>query len=341
MTSLALASILLGSALLEPNPVQRSKPTQSAAEASMGEEDLSSVRRKTKLTRSTPLVFNRDEGTGFQRELVSMAWRPLDEVRLSIMKPKGVPKPPVMLLLYTWPQTADQRFLSDAFAERVTQFGVAAVGFESALTGSRYRNRPMREWFVSELHESLAKSTHDVSYILDYLATRGDLDMSRVGMFGTGSGASIAILAAVADPRIRALDLLNPWGDWPTWFKSTSVVKDTERSQFTTAAKAKSVANFEPVARLRQLRIPVRLSLIQSDTEVPVAVQKKLRAAVPAGAVVRSFADDMELFQASQGGATFQWLAEKLKAVKPRAAAAAPRTPSPTPTRTPARKSPR
>ena len=32
-----------------------------------------------------------------------------------------------------------------------------------------------------------------------------------------GSGAAIAILAAAIDPRLKALDLVDPWGDWPDW----------------------------------------------------------------------------------------------------------------------------
>lgn len=51
--------------------------------------------------------------------------------------------------------------------------------------------------------------TYDVQMILNYPETRGDIDVSRVGMFG--EGAAIAVLAAVDDKRMRAIDLLNPW----------------------------------------------------------------------------------------------------------------------------------
>ena len=88
----------------------------------------------------------------------------------------------------------------------------------------------MKEWFVSQLQESIAASAHDVQMILNYLAMRGDLDMDHVGMFGDGSGASIAILAAAVDPRIKASDLLDPWGDWPDWIaKSTLIQKKSAR----------------------------------------------------------------------------------------------------------------
>ncbi len=60
--------------------------------------------------------------------------------------------------------------------------------------------------------EALGKSTHDVQMVLDYLAGRGDFDMSNVKVFGVGAGGTIAVLAASADSRIKAIDLLDPWG---------------------------------------------------------------------------------------------------------------------------------
>jgi hypothetical protein len=39
-------------------------------------------------------------------------------------------------------------------------------GFVSALTGHRYHDRPMKEWFLSELQECLAVA-HDVQLVLN------------------------------------------------------------------------------------------------------------------------------------------------------------------------------
>ena len=74
------------------------------------------------------------------------------------------------------------------------------------MDGHRYHDRPMRQWFVSELQEAVVKSVHDVQMILNYLSTRGDLDLNRIGMFGQGSGGTIAILVASVDPRIKAIN---------------------------------------------------------------------------------------------------------------------------------------
>src|SRR5271167_585980 len=164
-----------------------------------------------------PLVGELDDkDPAFTREITRVQWRAGDPIDLYIIKPTGVKKPPVILYLYSFPSEND-RFLNPEFCKFLTRNGFAAIGFSAALTGQRYHGRPMKQWFVSELQESLATSAHDVQLVLNYLATRDDLDIERVGIFGDGSGATIAILAAAVDQRIKTLDLLDPWGDWPDW----------------------------------------------------------------------------------------------------------------------------
>lgn len=46
---------------------------------------------------------------------------------------------------------------------------------------------------------------HDVVKIIDYLASRGDIKLGKVGIFGTSMGAAIAIQAAAIDKRIVAI----------------------------------------------------------------------------------------------------------------------------------------
>src|SRR5216684_3871874 len=147
------------------------------------------------------------------------------------MKPTGIKNPPVILNLYGYPADT-AAYKMEVFQKELTKGGFAAVGFVSALTGHRYHGRPMKEWFLSELQESLATSAHDVQMILNFLAARGDLDMTRVGMFGQGSGATIAILASAVDPRIKVLDVLDPWGDWPTWMATSEFPPKDERPDY-------------------------------------------------------------------------------------------------------------
>ena len=218
---------------------------------------------------------------GYTRELIRLQWRSADPIDIYVVKPHGVEKPRVVLYLYSFPSDND-RFRDDGWCERATKEGMAAVGFVSALTGDRFRGRPMREWFIPELQESLGSSVHDVQLILDYLAARGDLSVDKVGMWGQGSGASIAILAAAADPRIRALDLLDPWGDWPDWMKTTPMITEDERAKYLTPEFLQKVSMLDPIDYLPQLQDrAIRVQQIVVDLDTPAAARDKIASTVP------------------------------------------------------------
>lgn len=181
----------------------------------------------------------------------------------------------------------------------------------------------MKEWFVSELQESLGSSAHDVQLILDYLSTRADVSVDRVGMWGQGSGASIAILAAVADSRIAALDLLNPWGDWADWLKTSPVVPDSERPRYVTADFLQKVSMLDPVDYLPTLRDrALRVQQVNEDADTPLAAREKIAAAVPPGHVVvyKDFAEHKEAWK--KAGVS-SWIAAQLGAQAPSAESAA------------------
>src|ERR1700722_19067443 len=197
--------VALGSALLSPaqsSPAQLSPVPAPHADPSNlkgAQEDWTSpALMGSHLIPTKPLEFINDY-PHYTMEMLRVQWRSGDPIDLYVMKPKGVKKPPVILYLYGYP-TDTEVFRREDYQELVTRNGVAAVGFVSALTGHRYHDRPMKQWFLSELQECLASSAHDVQMVLNYLDSRGDLDMNQVGMFTQGSGASIAILAAAVDP---------------------------------------------------------------------------------------------------------------------------------------------
>lgn len=219
-------------------------------------------------------------------EFLQAQWRWDDPIDLYVLKPKGVKNPPVVLYLYGYPTDTDT-FKDEKWQREATQDGMAAVGFVSALTGQRYHDRPMREWFLSELQESLATSAHDVQMVLNYLEKRGDLDMTRVGMFAQGSAASIAILASAADPRIKVLDVMDPWGDWPNWIATSRFVPKDERATYEKPEFLKKAAVFETIdwlPKIQAKRFRLQQNLYEPIT--PAASKDKLRAAVPRGTTV-------------------------------------------------------
>jgi hypothetical protein len=252
-------------------------------------------------------------GKPITRNLHQLYWRPGDPLDVYVIQPRGVKNPPVILYLYSYPQDIN-RFTDDTWAESATGGGrFAAVGFVSALTGHRSEYRPPKDWFVGELQESLATSVHDVQMILNYLASKGDFDMDRVGMFGQGSGATIAILASAADPRIKAVDALGPWGDWPEWMAKTSVVPDSERPKLQTPEFLARVAPLDPVAWLPKMKAQhFRLQDVRQDTAMPDVAEEKMEAAAPQFTEINQFGDRTALFPMVAGGKLFTWLQDKL-----------------------------
>jgi dienelactone hydrolase len=158
---------------------------------------------------------------------------------------------------------------------------VAAVGFSLALSGHRFHDRGATEWFVSNFQEALTTSAHDVQKVIDYLETREDIDTKRIGIFGQGSGAAVAILAAAVDPRIKVLDLEDAWGDWPEWLSKSTIIPEAERAAYLTPAFLKGVEELDPVRHLPKLKIPVRIQYSLPKSAVPPKVRKRMEAALP------------------------------------------------------------
>jgi hypothetical protein len=326
---LALAGALLFLATLSPAQVSPAPPPLvDPAGANFGDvhEDWTSPALTTSnLKPARPLVFFSDLPR-YTLELLRVQWRTGDPIDLYVIKPKGVKKPPVILYLYGYPTDTDI-FKRDEYQELVTRNGFAAVGFVSALTGHRYHDRSMKDWFVSELQECLATSTHDVQMVLNYLASRGDLDMDHVGMFTQGSGASIAIMASAVDPRIKVLEALDPWGDWPAWLATSPLVPENERAQYVQPDFLRKVATLDPVVWLPKiLAKKFRLDDELFDEITPKDVQEKLREAVPTGSSVIRYKNMDEFKAAFEGGKNLEWIQHELQSLPAPAETPAART---------------
>jgi cephalosporin-C deacetylase-like acetyl esterase len=279
------------------------------------EDWASPALRHSKLTPIQPLIASTADYPGYTVQLVQVQWRWGDPLDLYVMKPRAISKPPVILYLYGYPATTD-RFKNESFQQAVTKDGFAAVGFVSALTGHRYHDRPMKEWFISELQECLATSAHDVQMVLDYLATRDDLDMSRVGMFAQGSGASIAILTSAVDPRIKVLDALDSWGDWPTWMATSPFVPEEERAQYVKPEFLKKVAALEPIdwlSKVQAKKFRLRDALFEPNT--PRIAKDKLRAAVPAGRTVVIYKTPEDFNAVVRDKKELEWIERELQSL--------------------------
>src|SRR5215467_2836435 len=153
--------------------------------------------------------------------------------------------------------------------------------------------------------------------ILDYLAKRGDVDMNRVGMFGQGSGATIAILASAVDPRIKVLDVQDPWGDWPEWLAQSQFVPEEERADY---LKPKFLAQAATMETLDWLpKIQAKKFRFQQDTfelDTPPAAKEKLLKAAPPGTTFVYY-KNMQEFMAVFGtkSTNLDWVKHELQAL--------------------------
>src|SRR5215813_12465524 len=129
-----------------------------AAIAPSSQEDWTSLGLQTSsLTMKPPRLAYIDDvqGTGFIRERYEVTWRARDPFDLYVIRPRGVVHTPVILYLNSFPEDTDQ-FKDNTWCETVVSGGYTAIGFVGAITGHRNRYRFAKEWFVSEMQESLA-----------------------------------------------------------------------------------------------------------------------------------------------------------------------------------------
>jgi pimeloyl-ACP methyl ester carboxylesterase len=140
------------------------------------------------------------------------------------------------------------------------------------------------------------------------------MDLDHVGMFGMGSGGTIAILAAHADPRIKTLDLLDPWGDWPDWLKFSPVVPDEERSKYLTQEFLKSVAALDPLAYLPSLKTPsFRLQQTLTEPATPNTAKERIAAAVPDTSRLVKYMDAGDLLKAWKVTGLSGWIKQQMR----------------------------
>jgi hypothetical protein len=288
-------------------------------------EDLTSpTLEKTHLTPDRPLIGFVDEKSGYSVSEIRLQWRPGDPIDLWLMRPINVKNPPVILYIYGYPSDTDI-FKDPDWQELVTRGGFAAAGFVTSLTGHRYHDIEWSKWFLSELQQCLSESSHDVQMVLNYLASRPDLDMNRVGVFGQLSGATVGILASAADPRIKVLDTLDPWGDWPTWMEKSPFVPKDERPnyvkpEFLAKAATLETLDWMPKVQAKKFRLQQRIT----EHETPWPSKEKLKTAIPADATYTYYKTAGEFDEAvgKDENKSLDWIKTQLQSLQPAAASA-------------------
>lgn len=138
---------------------------------------------------------------------------------------------------------------------------------------------------VKKLEQSTLQSVLDVRRSIDFLATRPEVDMSKIGITGTSLGALVTELTFAIDPRIAAASFVLGGADFAhiIWNSSRVVIqRDTLRRQGYTESKLRDeLKNFEPLTYLGSR--PLGPSLVigaKFDTVLPNASTDALIAAL-------------------------------------------------------------
>jgi pimeloyl-ACP methyl ester carboxylesterase len=108
-----------------------------------------------------------------------------------------------------------------------------------------------------------AFESHDVSRVLDDLATRG-WDVARVGVLGVSYGASVALVTAGNDPRIASVVAFEPFAS------AERAVPELMRAAFASEARGISDRQFA-VAHVKEARIA---GFSWSEADIPAALAR-------------------------------------------------------------------
>ena len=117
--------------------------------------------------------------------------------------PDGVERPPVVILGHGLGATREMRL--DAFAERFARAGIAAIAFT-------YRHFGDSTGQPRQLL-SIKRQLADWDAAIAHAKTRGDVDGSRIAVWGSSFGGGHAIIVASRHPELRAAVSQCPFTD--------------------------------------------------------------------------------------------------------------------------------
>lgn len=136
-------------------------------------------------------------------------------VPLTIWRPKNCgpgDKPPVILFLHGL--GGERSHAGVMLATLVAPLGIAVCAIDAPLHGERkVEGKELFSPDLTQTAEAFRQDVVDNRRALDYLATRGDLDTTRVFLEGVSMGAMMGTLVAAVDERIRGAWLVVGGGD--------------------------------------------------------------------------------------------------------------------------------
>lgn len=144
---------------------------------------------------------------GLTYEHVTFAAERDERVPGILLKQTGSARRPVVVVLHG---TGGSKEAQIALLKTLAGGGFVAVAIDgryhgerqAGTGGARYAEAMLQTYRTGVGHPFLYDTVWDVRRLLDYLATRPDVDAARVGVMGFSKGGMETYLAAAVDPRI-------------------------------------------------------------------------------------------------------------------------------------------
>ena len=153
----------------------------------------------------SPVTRNIPGTEALERQHFSFASQANERVPGIMVKPKASRALPVVVALHGTGGNKEQQM---PLLERLARRGFLAMAIDGRYHGERakgasdYTDAMLRAYRGAKEYPFLYDTVWDIMRLVDYLATRPDVDAKRIGMIGFSKGGMELYLAAAADPRI-------------------------------------------------------------------------------------------------------------------------------------------
>jgi len=199
----------------------------------------------------------------------------------NLRKPAGAVKPPVVVMCMGLDSTKEEMDSNESvFLAR----GMATLAFDGPGQGEGEYDFAIRGDYEAV-----------VGSVIDFVATRGDLDAARVGLWGVSLGGYYAPRAAAFDKRIKACIALSGPFEWAEYY---DLLPELTRNTFQVRSRSRTEAEArERAATLtmknvaKNITCPLFIVAGKHDGIVPWQEGERLAAAA-SGPVVRCFIED-------------------------------------------------
>jgi dipeptidyl aminopeptidase/acylaminoacyl peptidase len=224
-----------------------------------------------------------------------------------LRKPAGVERPPVVVMAMGLDSTKEE---TDAYEQPYLARGLATLAFDGPGQGEGQYDFAIRGDYEVP-----------VKAVVDFVETRGDVDSSRIGMWGVSLGGYYAPRAAAFEKRIKACTALGGPFDWTAaWDGLPDLTREAfrVRSHCKTQDEARrNAATLSLVGVAGRITCPIYVMNGRLDRIVPCADAERLAREVK-GPVELLIVEDGNHIANNRAWRwrphAADWMAEKLKA---------------------------